>query len=53
VGKFFGDFADSGPGSWMIAGAGVMAFFIAAKVLVNRFPDSGFLGAIKAGVNFA
>lgn len=51
--KFFSEFADSGPGSWMIAGAAAMAFFVLAKVAVTRLPDSGFLGAVKAGVNFA
>ena len=50
--KFFGEFADSGVGSWIINGAAVVAFIIAAKVFVNRLPDSGVLGAIKAGVNF-
>jgi hypothetical protein len=50
--KFFGEFADSGPGSWIINGVAVVAFIIVAKVLVSRLPDSGPLGAVKAGVNF-
>ena len=53
MGKFFGEFADSGPGSWIIAGAAAMAFFIAAKVAVSRLPETGPLGTLKAVVNFA
>ncbi len=53
MGKFFNDFADSGPGSWIINGLSVIAFIIAAKLLVSRLSDSGILGAIKAGINFA
>jgi hypothetical protein len=51
MGKFFGEFADSGPGSWIINGFAVIAFIIVMKIAVLRLPDSGPLGAIKAGVN--
>ena len=50
--KFFNEFADSGAGSWIINGMGVIAFIVLAKVAVSKMPDSGFLGAVKAGVNF-
>lgn len=50
--KFFGDFADTGPGSFIINGLSVVAFIIILKILVSRLQDSGILGAIKAGVNF-
>lgn len=53
MGKFFDDFANSGPGSWLINVLAVMAGFILFKVITLKFPDSGFLGAIKAGVNYA
>jgi hypothetical protein len=52
MGKFFNDFANSGPGSWLINVIAVMAGIILAKLLVIKFPDSGFGGAVKAGVNF-
>ena len=51
--KFFDDFANSGPGSWLINVIAVMAGFILIKMLTLKFPDQGFLGAIKAGVNYA
>ncbi len=51
--KFFSEFADSGPGSWLINVLAVMAGFILVKLLVLKLPDSGFAGALKAGVNFA
>lgn len=53
MGKAFGEFADSSPGSWAIMGVAVMAFFILAKVAVSRMPDSGPLGAVKSVVLFA
>lgn len=51
--KFFGEFADHPFGGWVIGGLAAMSFFIAAKVVANRAPDSGILGAIKAAINFA
>lgn len=53
MGKFFDDFANSGPGSWLINVLAVMAGFILVKLLVLKLPDAGFTGALKAGVNFA
>lgn len=53
MGKFFDDFANSGPGSWLINVLAVMAGFILFKILVLKFPDSGLQGSIKAVVNFA
>ncbi len=53
MGKFFDEFANSGPGSWLINVLAVMAGFIMVKLLTLRLPNDGFLGAIKAGVNFA
>lgn len=53
MGKFFDDFANSGPGSWIINVLAVMAGFILAKILVLKMPDSGLPGSIKAVVNFA
>jgi hypothetical protein len=53
MGKFFDEFANSGPGSWIINVLAVMAGFILVKLLTLRLSDSGFAGAIKAGVNFA
>lgn len=53
MGKFFDDFANSGPGSWLINVLAVMAGFIMVKLLTLRLPDSGMFGALKAGVNFA
>lgn len=50
--KFFNEFADSGPGSWIINVISVIAGIIVAKLLVYRLPDSGFPGALKASVNF-
>ena len=50
--KFFGEFADSGVGSWVINGLAVIAFIVMLKVLVSRLPESGFPGAVKATVNF-
>jgi hypothetical protein len=52
MGKFFDDFANSGPGSWLINVLAVMAGIILFKLLVLKLPDNGFTGAIKAGVNF-
>lgn len=51
--KFFDDFANSGPGSWLINVLAVMAGFILVKLLVLKMSDSGLPGAIKAAVNFA
>ena len=51
--KFFDEFANSGPGSWIINVLAVMAGFIVFKLLVLRLPDSGAFGAVKASVNFA
>lgn len=53
MGKFFDEFANSGPGSWLINVLAVMAGFILVKLLTLKLPDIGFLGALKAGVNFA
>jgi hypothetical protein len=53
MGKFFGDFADSGVGSWVINGLSVVAFLIVLKLLVSRLQDNGVPGAFKAVVNFA
>ena len=50
--SFFNEFADSGVGSWVINGLAVVAFIVMMKVLVSRFPDKGFPGAVKATVNF-
>ena len=40
-------------GQFLILGAAVMAFFIAAKVLASNLPDGGFIGAVKAVVSMA
>ena len=53
MGKFFDDFANSGPGSWLINVLAVMAGFILVKLLVLKLPPTGLLGALQAGVNFA
>jgi hypothetical protein len=53
VGKFFDEFANSGPGSWIINVLAVMAGFILAKFLVLKMPDQGLPGSIKAIINFA
>lgn len=53
MGRFFDDFANSGPGSWLINVLAVMAGFILFKLLTLKLPNDGPLGAIKAGVNFA
>mgnify|MGYP003704926385 CR=1 FL=1 len=37
----------------VIGGLAAMSFFVAAKVLVSRAPDSGVLGAVKAAIQFA
>lgn len=53
--KFFGEFADSGPGSWIVNGLAVVAFIIVLKLSLNlalQGKDDGILGTIKAGVNF-
>ena len=52
MGKFFDEFANSGPGSWIINVLAVMAGIVLAKLLVLRLPDNGFFGAVKAGVNY-
>jgi hypothetical protein len=49
--KGFGEFADSGPGSWIINGLSVVAFIIVLKIAVSKLSDSGFFGAVKASVN--
>lgn len=49
--KLFNQFAGHPFGSWVINGLAVMAFIIAVKMLVNRFPDQGPLGATKSAVN--
>jgi len=51
--QFFNDFADHHFGGWVIGGLSAMSFFIVVKVLANRAPDSGILGAIKAAINIA
>lgn len=51
--KFFDEFANSGPGSWLINVLAVMAGLILVKLLAMKLPDSGPLGALKASVNFA
>jgi hypothetical protein len=49
--KIFDQFASHAFGSWVINGLAVVAFILLLKVLVNRLPDSGPLGAGKAAVN--
>lgn len=48
--KLFESFADHPFGSWVVNGLAVVAFIVALKVLSSRLPDSGPLGAVKAGV---
>lgn len=48
--KAFKDFASHPFGSWVINGLAVVAFIIALKVLVDKFPNGGVLGAFKAAV---
>jgi hypothetical protein len=49
--KVFNQFAGHPFGSWVINGLAVVAFIIALKMLVNRFPDQGPLGATKSAIN--
>jgi hypothetical protein len=49
MGNLFENFGDNFK-SWVIMGIAVMAFFIAAHMLVSMFPQSGPLGAVRAGV---
>ncbi len=49
--KFFNQFAEHPFGSWVINGLAVVAFIIALKMLVNRFPDMGPAGAVKSAIN--
>ena len=49
--KFFNQFASHPFGSWVINGLAVVAFILVLKMLVNRFPDSGVMGAGKSAVN--
>jgi hypothetical protein len=49
--KVFNQFASHPFGSWVINGLAVVAFILLLKVLVNRLPDSGPLGAGKSAVN--
>lgn len=51
--KMFDEFANSGPGSWLINVLAVLAGFILAKLAVLKLPDEGILGALKAIVNYA
>ena len=51
--KFFDEFANSGPGSWLINVLAVMAGFILVKLLVLKLPENGITGALKAAVNYA
>lgn len=53
MGKFFDEFANSGPGSWLINVLAVMAGFILVKFLVLKLPDTGMAGSFKAIVNYA
>jgi hypothetical protein len=49
--KVFNQFAAHPFGSWVINGLAVVAFIIVLKMLVNRFPDAGPLGATKSAIN--
>lgn len=49
--KQFEQFASHPFGSWVINGIAVVAFILALKLIVNRLPDNGPLGATKAAVN--
>ena len=51
--KMFDEFANSGPGSWIINVLAVLAGFILLKLSVLKLPDDGPLGAFKAMVNYA
>jgi len=51
--KFFDDFANSGPGSWIINVLAVLAGFILVKMTVLKLPDTGIFGSLKALVNYA
>ena len=53
MGKFFDEFANSGPGSWIINVLAVMAGFILLKMGTLKLPDTGILGSFKAIVNYA
>ena len=48
--KQFKSFADHPFGSWVINGLAVVAFIIALKILVDKFPTGGLLGAFKAAI---
>lgn len=49
--KAFKEFADHPFGAWVINGMAVIAFIIAFKIIVSKFPNSGVLGAAKAAIN--
>jgi hypothetical protein len=51
--KFFDEFANSGPGSWLINVFAVIAGFILVKFAALKLPDAGLWGSLKAMINFA
>jgi hypothetical protein len=53
MGKFFDEFANSGPSSWLIQVLAVLAGFILIKLAALKLPDTGLGGSVKAIVNFA
>lgn len=49
--KFFSQFAGHPFGSWVINGLAAVAFILVLKILANRLPDDGVMGAGKSAVN--
>jgi hypothetical protein len=49
--KAFNQFASHPFGSWIINGLAVVAFILVLKILVNRLPNEGPLGAGKSAIN--